>query len=90
MQRKKKNFWNVFTSMTSSLQVYGTTVDNKQTWIFYSRGTTLRETFGDALFKLKSLCELCWLSLLNVRPLQRNKKEILLKFLVTQSIACNL
>jgi hypothetical protein len=34
----------------------------------YSRATTFRVTFGDALFTLKSLCEL-WLSLLEVRPL---------------------
>jgi hypothetical protein len=35
----------------------------------YSRATTVRVTFGDAPFTLKSLCELCWLSLLKVRPL---------------------
>lgn len=33
-------------------------------------------TFGDAPWRLKSLCELCWLSLLNVRPLQMKEGEI--------------
>lgn len=44
--------------------------------IVYSRATTFRApVFGDALLRLKSLCELCWLPLLIVRPLQKKKRK---------------
>ena len=51
--------------------------------IVYSRATTFRTpVFGDALLTLKSLCELCWLPLLIVRPLQKKKREKLISLIM--------